>query len=79
VLGTGIIKVKMTTSHLMMSLLWTDLGIIYFLSLSWSMLIWMFFFASLVREFLTLLASLFVAFLALEKSIKLISLLLNLM
>jgi hypothetical protein len=43
------------------------------------MLIWMLSFESLVRKILILLASLFVAFLALEKSFKLISYLLNLL
>jgi hypothetical protein len=43
------------------------------------MLIWMCFFASLVREFLILLAILFVVFLALAKSFKMIFLLLNLL
>jgi hypothetical protein len=42
-------------------------------------LIWMFPSACLVHEFLTLLASLCVAFLALEKFFKLISQLLNLL
>jgi hypothetical protein len=43
------------------------------------MLIWMFSFASLVHEFLILLAYLFVIFVALAKFLKLISLLLNLL
>jgi hypothetical protein len=43
------------------------------------MLIWMFSFTSLVHKFLILLTSLFVAFLALEKSFKMISHLLNLL
>jgi hypothetical protein len=42
------------------------------------MLIWMFSFTSLVREFLILLASSFVAFLTLERSFKLIFYLVNL-
>jgi hypothetical protein len=49
------------------------------LSLSYSMLIWMFSFTSLVHKFLILLADLFVLFLALAKSFNLISYLLNLL
>jgi hypothetical protein len=44
-----------------------------------SMLIWMFFVASMVCKFLILLASLCVAFLTLERFLKLISHLLNLL
>jgi hypothetical protein len=78
VLSTDIIKVNDYITLNGVALV-TSLGIIYFLSLSWSMLIWMFSFVSLVRKFLMLLASLFVEFFSLEKSFKLISHLLNLL
>jgi hypothetical protein len=78
VLSTDIIKVNDYITLNGVALV-TSLGIICFLSLSWSMLIWMFSFVSLVRKFLMLLASLFVEFLSLEKSFKLISHLLNLL
>jgi hypothetical protein len=48
VLGSNIIKVN-DYFTLNDELLLTSSGIICFLSLSWSMLIWMFFFASLVH------------------------------
>jgi hypothetical protein len=75
VLGTGIIKVNdyFTLNNVaLMDKLRYNL-----LSLSWSMLIWMFSFSSLVRKFLILLANL--AFLILEKSFKLISQLFDLL
>jgi hypothetical protein len=75
VLGTDIIKVNdyFTLNNVaLMDKLRYNL-----LSLSWSMLIWMFSFSSLVRKFLILLANL--AFLILEKSFKLISQLFDLL
>jgi hypothetical protein len=77
VLGTSIIKVN---DYLTL----TDVTLVdklkyNLLSVSQSMLIWMFSFASLVRKFLTLLASVFVPSLALEKSFKLIFQLFNLL
>jgi hypothetical protein len=75
VLGTGIIKVNdyFTLNNVaLMDKLRYNL-----LSLSWSMLIWMFSFSSLVRKFLILLANL--TFLILEKSFKLISQLFDLL
>jgi hypothetical protein len=78
VLDTGIIEVN-DYFTLKMSLLWKSSGIIYSLSLSLSMLIWMFSFVSLIRMFLILLTSLFVAFLTSEKTFKLISHLPNLL
>jgi hypothetical protein len=75
VLDTGIIKVNdyftLNDVALMDKLRYN------LLSLSWSMLIWMFSFSSLVRKFLILLANL--AFLTLEKSFKLISQLFDLL
>jgi hypothetical protein len=58
---------------------WPGAAGICFPSLSLLMLIWMYFFANMDHEFLTLLVILFVAFLALERSFKLISLPLNLL
>jgi hypothetical protein len=77
VLATSIIKVN---DYLTL----TDVALVdklkyNLLSVSQSMLIWMFSFASLVRKFLTLLASVFVPSLALEKSFKLIFQLFNLL
>jgi hypothetical protein len=64
--GTDIIKVN---DHFILNdvALWTSSGIICFLSLSLLMLIWMFSFANLVREFSVLRAILFLAFLALGR------------
>jgi hypothetical protein len=78
VLGTGVIKIN---DHFTLN----DVALVdklrynLFPSLSLLMLIWMCFFANLARKFLTLLVILFVVFLALEMSFKLISLLLNLL
>jgi hypothetical protein len=76
VVGTGIIKVN---DYFTLN----DVALVdklkYNLFLSLLMLIWMCFFTSLVHKFLILLASVFVASLALTKSFKLISQLLNLL
>jgi hypothetical protein len=72
VLGTDIIKVN--DYFILNDVALVDkLMYINSLSLSLSMLIWMFSFARLVRKFLILLASMFVTFLISEKSFKLIS------
>jgi hypothetical protein len=78
VFGTGIIKVNDYFTLNDVALV-DKLRYNLFLSLSWSMLIWMFSFTSLVHKFLILLANLFVVFLALAKSFKLISHLFNLL
>jgi hypothetical protein len=67
VLGTGVIKINdyftLNNAALVDKLRYNML-----FAISWSMLIWMFSFASLVHKFLILLEDLFVVFLTLEKN-----------
>jgi hypothetical protein len=76
VLGTGVIKVN---DYFTLNDVTLVDKVKFYPSLNLLMLIWMCFFISLIHKFLTLLASVFVASLELEKSFKLISHLLNLL